>query len=399
MDNMRLLCSAHQGSDGGHEKQPLGNEGTVSECWIDRVLNLKNEADRNYFLKKLETRQNLPTSIQQIEHAITFLQDRFDDEWLTLYPFYSSAFASVKVAAKGHHTVDFFSTLLPLGLALLVLRDSEGFDKLIWKLSLRSYDRLSVILEALSVARYKIAGYDVELVPSTQKGRSCDFKVRFKDEWIYFECKKENPIESKYFKRAQRYADELTDLVLPKIENRFPPTHRIEIVLHRRPQRNLLAELGALISNCVDAGQFGEWKKIGDVEFAVKPRELPITPPFGPCVALGRGKVDTTPKPITRTMNIVVFYDPYGSKELQKARRLIREARDQLPRDSKSIVILESLHSRRLVKIAEEKLKQTRYENLVAVVVTGNGAGLALNQQHQDFPVDFLKIAVLPGPI
>ena len=372
-------------------------EPNVSERLIDRILNLKDETDRNYFLKKLETCQNLPVAVQQIERAIAFLQDRLDEEWLTLYPFYSSAHASVKTGAKRQQTLDFFSTLLPLGSSLLALRELRGFDKIISKLSLHSYDRLSAILEVLSAARYKIAGYEVELEPSTQKGRFCDFKVRFENEWIYFECKKENPTESKYFKRAQGYANELVDLVLLKVEDKLPLTHRIDIILHRRPQRNLSAKLVDSISKCIDAGQFNEWKRFGEIEFAVNPRELQIEPPLALSVGLGRGKVDTTPKPLTQVMNIQVFFDPYGSKELQKARRLIREARDQLPHDSRSIMILESLHSQRLVKIAEEKLKKTGYENLIAILVTGNGVWLALNQRHQGFSVDFVKIAVLPN--
>jgi len=374
-------------------------EPNVSERLIDRILNLKDETDRNYFLKKLETCQNLPVAVQQIERAITFLQDRLDEEWLTLYPFYSSAYASVKTGAKRRQTLDFFLTLLPLGSSLLALRKLRGFDKIISKLSLHSYDRLSAILEVLSAARYKIAGYDVELEPSTQKGHFCDFKVRFENEWIYFECKKENPTESKYFKRAQGYANELIDFVLLKVEDKLPLTHRIDIILHRRPQRNLLAKLVDSISKCIDAGQFNEWKGFGEMEFAVNPRELQIAPPLALSVGLGRGKADTTPKPLTQVMNIQVFFDPYGSKELQKARRLIREARDQLPHDSRSIMILESLHSQRLVKIAEEKLKKTGYENLIAILVTGNGAWLALNQRHQSFSVDFVKIAVLPNPL
>jgi hypothetical protein len=370
----------------------------ASESWIDRNLNLIDETDRKYLLRKLETRQNLPLGIEQIERAIAIIQDRLDDDWLTLYPFYSSAFASVKTGAKLRQTLDLFSTLIPLGSALLALKDLAGFDKLISKLRLDSYDRLSAILEALSAARYKIARFDVELEPNSRKGRFCDFRVRFENEWIYFECKKENLIESKYFRKAHEYANELIDLVLSKVEGKVPPTHRIDILLHRRPEKNVLTKLVESISEYTDAGQFCKWRRLGDIEFAVNSREVQISPPPELTVGIGRGTGDSIPKPVTQTMNIQVLYDPFGSKELQKARRLISEARTQLPQDSKSIIILESLHSRRFVKIAEEKLKQPGYENIVAILVTGDNVLLALNQRHEAFSIDFIKTAVLSNP-
>lgn len=375
----------------------------MSEQWIDRNLNLKDKRDRDYFLKKLEMRQNLPVTVGQVEEAISFLQRKLDEEWLTLYPFYSSAHVSVKTGAKSHQALDFFSIVLRLGFALLALEESKGSDRLIAKLNLHSFDRLSAIVEIICAARYKTAGYDIELEPSTWKGKFCDFRVRFNDEWIYFECKKESFTGSRYFQKASRFADNLIDLVLSGVEHRLPITHRIDIRLHRQPQRSELPKLVNSISNCIDAGQFSKWKRVGETEFALNPRGA-ITPHPTLTAGLFRATVETAPKPITQLANIQVVFDPFGSKELQKARRLIREARVQLPQDSKSIMVLESLHPKRIVRIAEEKLKQAGYENVIAILVvgdvpTGKERFLTLNASHLSFPLDFLKVGISPSPI
>ena len=61
------------------------------------------------------------------------------------------------------------------------------------------------ILEALSAARFQMAGYAIELEPPLKTGKVSDFRVKYFDEWIYFECKKENMSKSKYYERYQKY--------------------------------------------------------------------------------------------------------------------------------------------------------------------------------------------------
>jgi hypothetical protein len=107
--------------------------------------------------------------------------------------------------------------------------------------------------------------------------------------------------------------------------------------------------------------------------------------------------VGTTPTQLSETnAHIQVVYDPYGSKELQKIRRLIREAKDQLPTNMRSIIVLETAHTKRMVNIAEEKLKQSGYENVITVLVTGNGAWSVPNPLQSNFPLEFVRTAVLP---
>jgi len=97
--------------------------------------------------------------------------------------------------------------------------------------------------------------------------------------------------------------------------------------------------------------------------------------------------------------HIQVVYNPYGSKDLQKVRRLIREAKDQLPTNMRSIIVLETLHTKRMVNIAEEKLKHPGYENVIVVLVVGDGAWSVPNPLQSGFPLEFVKTAVLPNPI
>jgi hypothetical protein len=376
----------------------------VSKPWIDGKLNLKDETDRSYFLKKLEKNRKLPVTIQQVEDVIVFLRDKLDDEWLTVYPFGSSVLVNVKTGARMGEALDFVSIVLRLGFALLALEKLEGFDKLTAKLNHHSHELRSTIVETISAARYKLARCDVELEPSNQRGKFCDFRVRLQDEWIYFECKKENLIESQYFKKAKELADELVDLVHARVGARLPPTHRIEIRLHRKPLRSQLPKLADSISNCMDTCRFDEWKILGETEFAVRSREHRIVPHPKLTMLSGRCIATTTPKAISQIMDILVFFDPFGSKELQKARGLIREARKQLPRDSRSVIILECLHPKRMIKVAEEKLNQAGYGNIIAILVvgdvsTGKERFLRVNAPHLSFPGDFLKIGISPSPI
>lgn len=363
---------------------------------MDRILHLNDETDRHYLIEKLKQRTDLPLSCEELERAVVFLSDKLDKEWLTFYPW---GHVSIKIGPKNSHGLDFFSTVVPLGLALITLSGLKWFERLIHKLNIQSNERLSAILEALSAARYKRAGYEVELEPSTENEHFCDFKVRFKDEWIYFECKKEYQHESKYYKKAEKYANEIIDKVLQKMDSKLPPTHRIDILLLRRPEKNVLNRLIDEISACLDAREFNKWKKLDGIKFAVNSRETQVKlPPLH--VRLSRIIVGTTPTKVSQeSAHIQVIYNPFGSKELQKVRGIIREAKDQLPQVSRGIIILETWHTERMVKIAEEKLKAPGYERVIVILVIGDGAWSVPNALHQNFSLDFVKIAVLPNPI
>ena len=68
----------------------------------------------------------------------------------------------------------------------------------------------------------------------------------------------------------------------------------------------------------------------------------------------------------------------------------------QLPIKSLSVIILEINHTEKMVKLAEEKIKQVGFEHIIAILVIGNGAWAVPNPNYQYYPLDFLKIAILP---
>ncbi len=368
--------------------------GDDSELLVDRILHLNDETDRHYLIEKLK-RTDMPLSCEELERTIAFLSDKLDKEWLTFYPW---GHVFIKVGPKNSHGLDFFSEVVPLGLTLITLSDLKTFDRLTNKLNIQSYERLSAILEALSAARYKKKGYEVELEPTTGNGRSCDFRVRFEDEWIYFECKKENPRESKYYKRYEKYVNGVIARILTRVESKLPLTHRVDIILSKKADENMLNTLIDKILECLEAREFNQWKEVDGIKLAVNSRETQVKlPPLH--VRLGRITVGTTPTKVSQeSAHIQVIYNPFGSKELQKVRGIIREARDQLPQTSRGIIILETWHTERMVKIAEEKLKEPGYGQVIVILVIGNGAWSVPNALHQNFPLDFVKIAVLPNP-
>ena len=348
-------------------------------------------------MNRLQTRQDLPLDLEQIKQAIGFLLEKTGLEWITLYPFYSSAHASIRVGPKLTHALDFFH-MVRFALALNTLSELPGFHRILKRIRSPTYERLSTMLETFTAARYKLAGYDLELEPKTQKGYA-DFRVRFQEEWIYFECKRENPTESKYYRKTQQYMNALIEQVLSEVESKLPITHRIDIIVETKPSTQFFKTLAEEVSNYIDRKQFNDWRTLNGIRFAVNLRETKLqfsTPRFRQLIITA----GTTPTQLSETnAHIQVVYDPFGSKELQKVRRLIREARDQLPIDMRSIIVLETEHTERMVKIAEEKLRQPGYGNVIVVLVVGNGAWSIPNPLQSSFPLEFVKTAVLPNPI
>lgn len=362
---------------------------------MDRILHLNHETDRCYLIERLKLHTYMPTSCEEVERAILFLSDKLDEEWLTVYPL-GQGKVSIKVGPKNSQGLDFFSEVVPLGLALIALNELKKFERLIEKLNIQSNERLSSILEALSAGKYKKKGYEVELEPLTEKGRSADFRVRFRNEWIYFECKKEYPRESRYYKSFSNYANGIIDKILKRVESKLPSTYRIDVILSKRVQENTLNKVIDKICECLGAREFNQWAQIEGIKFAVNSRETMVELPLLHVRVMGM-KVGTTPKKVAEeSAYIQVIYNPFGSKELRKVKRIIKEANDQLPRTSRGIIILETWHSGRMVRIAEEKLREPKYRQVIAILFVGGEVWSVPNAIHQEFPLDFLKIAAFP---
>ena len=334
-------------------------------------------------------------SCEEIEKAILFISSKLTEEWLTVYPL-GHGTVTIRVGSKNSKVLSFFSEIIPLGLALVALSELEKFDRLIYKLNIQSNERLSSILEALCAARYKKKGYDVELEPSADKGRSSDFLVRFGDEWIYFECKKEYSHEGRYYKSLSNYVNVITQKILARAELKLPSSYRIDVILSKRVQENTLSTVIDKICERIDAHEYNQWLEIDGMKFAVNSKETKVELP-SLHVRQALIKVGTTPTRLgEESAHIQVIYKPFGNKELQKVRRIIKEASGQLPENSRGVIVLETSQAERIVRIAEEKLREPKYRQVIAILITGNGAWSVPNINHQDVPLDFLKIAVLP---
>lgn len=363
----------------------------------DKILRLKDGTDREYLRKRLGQYSNLPLSPQEIEKAISFLDDNLDEEWLTVYPMYTGGLCSIKTGTKHSDSLNFLREVIPLALSLIVLSDTKGFSSVIQKLKMPAYDRISTIPQVMAAARYKKAGYEVELEPKSENSKSSDFRVKLDEEWIYFECKRENLHESQYMKKAANFANELMTKILQNVEPKLRTDYRIDIIVITSNQRNeILDKLPCLISDCFQNKEFNAWKNFGGIKYAVNSRNTVVDPPLMG-IRQYQMTVGATPKKLSQeNMDIQVVYNPFGIKELQKIRRMIKEAKEQLPKSARGVIILETWHTERTVPVVEERLRSVGYEHVAVTLVTGNGAWSVPNPLHQSFPFDFIKTAVLP---
>jgi hypothetical protein len=368
---------------------------TADELLVDRILHLNHENDRLHLIKRLKQQNDLPISCEEVEKAILFLSEKLEAEWLTVYPL-GEGEVVIRIGPKNSKGIDFFSEIVPLGLALFELGELKKFSRLIDKLNAKSNERISAILEALSAARYKKKGYEVELEPTVEKGRIADFRVRFGNEWIYFECKKEYPQESRYYKSLSNYVKVVTEKILARVESKLLPEYRIDVILSKRIQESTLTMVIDKICECLDTREYNQWQDLDGMKFAVNSKENRVALP-SLHVRQGIIKVGTTPTKLgEENFHMQVIYNPFSNKELQKVRRIIKEANEQLPRTSRGIIILETLHAERMITIGEEKLKEPKYAQVIAILMMGNGAWSIPNVRHRDFPLDFLKISVIP---
>lgn len=362
----------------------------LNRIQISRIYNLKNESDKHEFLEILFKQSSITEDFVDIEEIIDYLVDVLDEEWLTIY---SGGSVAVKIGEKQSHSLSFLSDVIPLGRALLSLRDLDNHDRLIMKLHVKTFERLSTILEVKVASRYKVLGYLIELEPMANKKKYSDLKVKYNDEWIYFECKKENLSESKYFLQYNSYVEEINNTLKLMFETKLINEYRIDIFFYRRIPRKNLQFLYNKIRQCFENGTYNKWFEIEHGKFAINTRQTLVEiPPMH--IAQSIMIVGTTPTMVHMKNSIIqVIYNPFGNKELQKIRRIIREANKQIPRNKRGVIILEVNHTEVIVKVAEEKLRVRGYEHIIAILLLGNGAWSIRNNMHADIPLDFLKIA------
>lgn len=361
---------------------------------IDKKYNLGNKVERLEFLSKYSQHIESLMSCEECDRILDFLYKQLGEEWTTVY---SLGTVSVRTGPKVSHSLSFFDELLPFSQAFYELRNLNGFERLSKKLKIPSFEKESTILEVLSAARFQIAGYVIELEPPLKTGRISDFRVKYFDEWIYFECKKENMRKSKYYERYQKYVNQVMNDITKVHKISIKEGYRIDILFYKRLPQKYLPELYDNIKDYMDNSIYNQWFEMDGLKFAINTRGTYVEEPK----LLARvSQITVTDKPTKisyENAHIKIYFNPFGIREIQKIRRIIKEAKNQLPTKSMGVIILEINHTEKMVKLAEEKIKQPGYEHIIAILVVGNGAWAVPNPNYKYYPLDFLKIAILPS--
>lgn len=309
-----------------------------------------------------------------IQAALDAIASVLHDEWLTVY---AGGAMQIQIGPTAWHIVNFYSDLIPLGLALASLRDLAGYDALVHKLQIRTPQRLSALLECWAAAAYKIAGYEVELEPAIASGKCPDFRVRFQESWVYGECKRELVFASTYFLKAGAFAQavlrQIDEVALP-----IPDGRRADVFLYGpRPPIGVVQVIINTLGGLIADQRYGVWTPVGHhrVSVCLNPYGMAITTPPG-YTSMASSTVSDKAGPLrdpTRTRARVLL-PCYGNKEVQKVRKIIVEAARQLPHDARSIIFLEIDHTASMVSVVQGKLGLPGYQHVGGALLTGNGA-------------------------
>ena len=290
---------------------------------IDRKYNLTIDEDRNDFFEKYSTNIRDIVSKDDFFEILDFLGDEFGEEWITVYPHVD---VSIHVNDKRSKSIDFYKRLLPFGVNFLSLKELQGFDILIQKMKVPK-QRESTILEINSAACYKKAGYEVVLEPRAEKGKYSDFKVKYGDEWIFFECKMENQEASEYFQSYQRIIEEIVDKVEDIVKTEMGEEYRLDIVLKKKVNSRERNNLISSINKMINEKRYQQWIKTEPYEIAVNLRVDYVD--YSPLrIKFGMITVSNEPTRVSdENMFLRIFYDPFGKGEIRKIQRILKDAK------------------------------------------------------------------------
>jgi len=102
--------------------------------------------------------------------------------------------------------------------------------------------------------------------------------------------------------------------------------------------------------------------------------------------------IGPNPKPIEDVSSVWVDFNPYGSKLKQRFRRIVKEAREQIPTKSRGVLIIQGLREEVARTILQERLVEPQYSNIVGVVAVRDGAIAVRRSNHADVSLDFLAV-------
>jgi hypothetical protein len=354
---------------------------------IVRRCDLGTPTDRTWLAEQIRNAKGLLFSVEELCSIVNFVSRILEKDWLTVYP---GGRLGLRIEEKMLEGLYLFEHLIPLGCGLRMLEGKPGFEILLSKLNRPTYDRLSTLLEAFAAARYAAAGFDVELNPTTPEGKHSDFKVLFRKEWIYFECKRVNVRENQSAKKNLEFAHRLIDVIVKRFRERIPNNSRIEIRLDRRPTsaqtQALLDDLEArIVNDCLKSWVIREFGK-----YALVPRSAERSQD-GYCTSVMQITVGTTPTLLALAQApVCIFLNPYGSKIEQRFREELRQSRRQIPAGSRGILVIQGLNEDVASRIMQERICCPEYRNIIAGVAIDNGAIAVRRDDHSDVETDFI---------
>ena len=321
-----------------------------------------------------------------------------DEEWLKIYPV-PSLWGDISVNVKVGSTstsLDFLYEIIPLGANLIQLQDLAGFSRIVNRLDIPSYERISTIFEVRVAATYKGSGYTVDLEPQNGKGGRCDLRIMSKGlkDWLYIECKAQNPIDSEIIKRRQKFISELSNQIYSEVKMFLGAQDRIEVQL---PSWNIqMNKKNNLIKNIVMANrkkEIGQWMEFYSIKYRISERKNPPEIPANHVMSGGVVPLQKdTAVPLTATA--VHITCPLGNV-IKNALNLITDARKQLSEHSRGLIALKMLNGsailNHIIKRSEGQLE--KYEKIVAIIIIDDNRLYPItNKLHNDIPDAVLRV-------
>lgn len=354
---------------------------------VTRKCTLNTSVDRAWLVEQVRSVEKLPFNIEELSSVVDFVSGILKEDWLTIYP---GGMLSLRTADKSLHGLYLFEHLIPLGCGLRLLENKPGFAVLLRKLNCPTYDRLSSLLEVFAAARYAASRYEVELEPGTPEGKHSDFRVRFNDEWIYFECKRINVRENKSVKRNLKFIDQLMNIVVTRFKEKIPNDYRIDIRLDRKPTSVEIETLFGDLEKMIIDGHYELWVEKEFGKYALTPRRNK-EPSTGYPSSVTQITVGTTPTPLSSTQApIRIFFNPLGSKIEQKFRAMLKQSKKQIPSGSRGILVIQGLNEEKASKIMQQQIGHPEYNNIIAGVGIENGAIAVRRDDQTDVDMDFI---------
>jgi hypothetical protein len=296
--------------------------------------------------------------------------------------------ASFEDGQPMYYLCNFIEDIIPLGLDLVELRDLANFDRFIQRLNTPSHERTSTIFEIFVIANCRFSGYDVDPEPSNGQGGFCDLKISKGKDELYIECKALNSFESELDQKRQSFVKALCVQVLRKTKYYLGDRQSIIIQLPSSHRRKVKTDswIDQIVSSLSD-DKFDEWLEFDGVKYRIHTGQFDgVLPPR--YIMSGCGI-----KPGWLDVQII-----FGMRNAaSRLRKIIKEAKKQLPANHNGVIMIQTQYSDILPNISKDKLTVEDYKNIVCIigVDASHNTTIIKNDIYSDFECDFIRASRL----